>query len=122
MDQTAYAFERLQVWQSARSLIVSIYKLLEKFPTIERYALCDQLRRASISVASNIAEGSSRTSNKEKAHFIEIAYGSLMEVYCQLQISADLQYIEEQELQQLKHEIDIIARMLTNLRFHFLNN
>ncbi|MCQ2322963.1 MAG: four helix bundle protein, partial [Bacteroidales bacterium] len=66
--------------------------MLKKFPKLEQYALCDQIRRASISIPSNIAEGNSRNSNKEKIHYIEIAYGSLMETYCQLILSNDLNY------------------------------
>ncbi|MCQ2273892.1 MAG: four helix bundle protein [Bacteroidales bacterium] len=121
MGNITYTFESLDVWQRARHLAVKIYQLLDQYPQIERYAICDQLRRACISVPSNIAEGSSRTSPKEQAHFIEIAYGSLMELLCQLTISVDLGYITQGELANLKSEIDIIAKMLTNLRAYFLN-
>lgn len=77
-----YSFEKLLVYQSAKLLVVEVYRLLEKFPKHENYALCDQLRRAIVSVPSNLAEGSGRASIKEKIHFIEIAYGSLMESFC----------------------------------------
>ena len=77
------------------------YQLIEKFPKVEKYALCDQLRRACVSVPSNIAEGSGRVSIKEKIHFISIAYGSLMEVYCQLQLAEELQYIHNNNLQEI---------------------
>ena len=77
-----YYFERLDVWQQARQLVVQVYKLLEKFPKEEKYALCDQLRRSVISIPSNIAEGSGRIAKKETIHFLEIAYGSLMEMDC----------------------------------------
>lgn len=119
MNNVVYSFEKLNVWQNARQFVVDVYKLLNKYPTIERYALCDQIRRASISVASNIAEGSSRSSTKEQIHFIEIAYGSLMETYCQLQLSVDLEYIQPEDLITIKTEIDAIAKMLTNLRAYF---
>ena len=74
-----YSFEKLNVWQEARTLVVDVYHLLDSFPQIEKYALCDQIRRAITSVPSNIAEGSGRSSLKEQMHFLEISYGSLME-------------------------------------------
>ena len=83
MADFQFQFEKLRVWNEARQLVVRIYKLLDKFPKVEQYALCDQLRRAVISVPSNIAEGNSRVAIKEQIHFFEIAFGSLMEVYCQ---------------------------------------
>lgn len=78
MEDFKYPFENLNAWQESRKYVVEVYRLLEQFPQSERYALCDQIRRAVISVPSNIAEGSGRISYKEKIHFIEIAYGSLM--------------------------------------------
>ena len=81
----AYAFENLRAWQEARKLVKSVYQLLDSFPKIENYALCDQIRRAIVSVPSNLAEGSGRTSVKEQLHFYEIAYGSLMETYKETQ-------------------------------------
>ena len=112
----AYSFEKLKVWQEARELVVKVYVLLDKFPNFEKYALCDQLRRAIVSVPSNIAEGSGRTSLKEQIHFIEIAYGSLMESYNQLIIAVDLKYIDDVSLDILRPDIDNVARMLNGLR------
>ena len=86
------------------------------FSKFETYALCDQIRRAIISVPSNLAEGSGRMSLKEQLHFYEIAYGSLMESYNQLILAADLKYIEEVKLKDLRPQIDIVARMLNGLR------
>ena len=80
-------------------LVREVYTLLEKFPKYETYALGDQLRRAVVSVPSNIAEGSGRFSNKEKAHFMEIAYSSLTETLCQLDIAHDLGYISDNEFE-----------------------
>lgn len=74
-----FPFEKLQVWQLSRALVKDVYAVLEKFPQTEKYALCSQIRRAIVSVPSNLAEGSSRFSNREKLHYIEIAFGSLME-------------------------------------------
>ena len=101
-----YSFEKLDVWQDARLFVKEIYTITKLFPSEERYNLCSQIQRASISIVSNIAEGLSRNSDKEKIRFIEIAYGSLMEVYCQVYISVDLLYITAQQFDELKLSID----------------
>lgn len=111
-----YSFETLKAWQEARKLVVSVYRLLDSFPKFEKYALCDQICRAIVSVPSNLAEGSGRSSLKEQIHFIEISYGSLMEAYNQLIIAADLKYIDEQSLESLKPDIDTVAKLLNGLR------
>ncbi|MBQ2001973.1 MAG: four helix bundle protein, partial [Bacteroidaceae bacterium] len=71
-----FSFRNLLVYQQAKDLVVHVYQLVKQFPKEEHYALCDQLRRAVISIPSNIAEGMGRTSKKEQLHFMEIAYGS----------------------------------------------
>lgn len=114
-----YSFEKLNAYQSARGLVVKVYELLKKFPQEERFALCDQIRRAVISVPSNIAEQSGRTSHKEKAHFLEISYGSLMETYCQLQIAVDLGYIQNDDLEKIKNDIFNTSRLISGLRKSF---
>ena len=119
MDSLLYSFEKLEVWNEAKKLVVEVYHLLDKFPKIENRALCDQIRRAIVSVPSNIAEGSGRTSLKEQIHFIEIAYGSLMEAYNQLLIAVDLTYIDTESLMAIKPMIDSVARMLNGLRNSF---
>ena len=113
-----YNFERLEVWHVSRKLVTTVYQLLRSFPAEERYALCDQIRRVAISIPSNIAEGGSRTSSKEQMHFMEIAYGSLMELYCQLIIATDLGYLqkEQTDLAEANKLIDQIAKMLSALR------
>ena len=110
-----YHFEKLDVWQQSRQVVVAVYNLVKKFPVDERFGLCDQLRRAAISVPSNIAEGVSRVAVKETIHFLEIAFGSLMEVYCQLQIAMDLGYITEEEFNQVKPLIQSTSNMLNGL-------
>lgn len=110
-----YHFERLEVYKLSRQLVKDIYKISMKFPLEERYSLCNQLRRAAISIPSNIAEGMGRLSPKETLHFLEISYGSLMEVYCQLQIAVDLMYITEGELNEVKPIIFSITRLLNGL-------
>ena len=75
-----YNYQKLDVYKVAKELVQQVYVLLKEYPSEEKYALCDQIRRAVISVPANIAEGMGRTSKKEQKHFLEIAYGSLMEV------------------------------------------
>src|SRR3712207_2809721 len=75
-----FYYKKLEVYQHSKELVTAVYQLLAHYPAIEKHSLCDQLRRAVISVPSNIAEGFGRVSSKEKIHFLEIAYGSLMEV------------------------------------------
>ena len=116
MADFQFNFEKLETWQVARQLVLKVYKLLRKFPSEERYALCDQIRRAVISVPSNIAEGNSRTSIKDQIHFLEIAFGSLSELYCQLQLAVDLGYITDDDLKSVKTELFSTARLITGLK------
>ena len=109
-------FRKYEIWQKAIDIADRVYAICDKFPRYELFALCDQLRRAIVSVPSNIAEGSGRTSLKEQIHFIEIAYGSLMESYNQLIIAVDLKYIDDVSLDILRPDIDNVARMLNGLR------
>ena len=116
MEDFQFQFEKLNAWQEARKLVTNVYRLLEKFPKTENYALCDQLRRAAISVPSNLAEGTGRMAIKEQIHFLEIAFGSLMEVYCQLQIAVDLGYITPEDLQIVKRKIFTTSKLISGLR------
>ncbi len=109
-------YKKLEVYTKAKELVLGVYELLRKFPKEEQYALCDQLRRASISIPSNVAEGLGRGSEKEQVHFIEIAYGSLMEVETQLEIASALKYISEEELETMMTLIDQEARLMSGLR------
>lgn len=111
-----FSFRKLHVYQRAKELVVFVYSLLKLFPKEENYALCDQLRRAVISVPSNIAEGMGRISVKEQIHFIEIAFGSLNEVMCQLEIAYELRFINDEQLTQADEKIKNIAQMLSGLR------
>lgn len=115
MTGITYSFEKLNVWQEAKKLVVDVYNLLDAFPKFEKYALCDQIRRAVVSVPSNIAEGSGRKSLKEQIHFLEISYGSLMETYNQLLIAIDLTYISEESVEAIKSRIDAVAKMINGL-------
>ena len=111
-----YGFEKLDVWQKSRLLVRDIYLITKSFPEDERFGLTSQLRRAMISVSCNIAEVTSRLSNKEKIRFIEIAYGSLMEVVNCLMLAFDLEYISEQKILELRFNIDIVANKLNGLK------
>lgn len=111
-----FGFEKLIVYQKSRLLVKDTYGILQAFPTFEKYGLCDQMRRASVSVPSNIVEGMSRNSIKEQLHFIEIAYASLMELFCQYQLAVDLCYIEEDKFLTAKNQIQELSRILSKLR------
>jgi len=108
-----FLFKKLIVWQKAMTLARLAYAVAKKFPVEERFALADQLRRAASSVPSNIAEGNGRASNKDYAHFLSIARGSLFETVTQLQLAHDLGYIDDlSELETLAAEI---SRILTSM-------
>ena len=117
-----YSYKNLNVYQDAKAFVVAVYKLLDRFPDSEKFALCNQIRRAVISVPSNIAEGLSRTALKEQAHFLDIAYGSLMEIDCQLDISLDLGYISKEMRQMLDVEINSIGKMIRSLKSQRTNS
>lgn len=119
MGYREFSFEGLEVYQAARVLVRDVYRLQQKFPKTEIYVLGDQIRRSASSVTSNIAEGSGRNSNKEKVHFIEIAYGSLMEAFSQLQIALDLDYLSEQDIDSIRPQFISVAKMLSGLRRSF---
>ncbi|MGN0884193.1 MAG: four helix bundle protein [Candidatus Spyradosoma sp.] len=115
MEKTTFSFEKLYAWQDSMRLVKLVYALLEKFPAHEQFALSSQLRRAVVSVPSNIAEGNGRFSAKDQLRFFEIAYGSLMEVFCQLKIARELGYVSEEELSEPKALIVGIAKSLSGL-------
>ena len=104
MSQQSY--KTLTVYQDAKQLVIKVYQLLKLFPLEERFALCDQIRRAVISVPSNIVEGMSRTSNKEKVHFLDIAYASMLEMDSQLDISKDLGFISEEQYKDIEKLVE----------------
>lgn len=112
MDRRKY--QKLLVWQEAMDLVVGVYRIAERLPATERFGLCQQLRRAAVSIPSNIAEGAGRHSDKDFIRFLNIANGSLLEVETQLLIALQLQYIEE--INELQNSIDKIFAMLSNLK------
>ena len=109
-----FSFQKMKIYQLAKELAIYSYQLTEKYPQNERYAIMNQINRAAVSVPSNIAEGTSRRSNKEKLNFINIAYGSLMELVCQMEISYELKY-------NTKEENDTIIQKTKNLSVKMSN-
>lgn len=112
-----FGFRDLIVYKKSRALVVNIYNnVVKSMPKYELFALSDQIRRASVSVPSNIAEGMSRTSPKEQVHFLEISYGSLMEVLCQLELAASLSYINSDTFTSIEADIIEVGKLLSGLR------
>ncbi len=111
-----FSFEKLKVWQDAVRLTRNIYMLTQKLPQNEIYGLTSQMRRAAISISSNIAEGAGRSSFKEQVRFSETAYSSLMEVLSHLMVTVELGYFEEDCLETLRPSIEEIAREINALK------
>jgi four helix bundle protein len=116
-----YSFEKLEVWQLAKKLVVEIYKITSRFPAEERFGLVSQLRRAAVSICSNIAEGCGRSTPKDQANFYNKAYSSLMEVLNQLLISQDLNWISQQEIDEVRTQVEMISSKINSLRKSALN-
>jgi four helix bundle protein len=111
-----FYYRKLKVYHQSLRLVKEIYHLTDLFPLQERNGLINQIQRAAISIPSNIAEGMGRFSIKERMHFIEIAYGSLMEVMCQLEIAESLNYITIEQFKDQEVLISEISKMLIGLR------
>jgi four helix bundle protein len=110
-----YPFEKLRVWQAARDLSKAVYLTTRNFPQRELYDLISQCNRAAVSVAANLAEGSSRRSRKDQAHFFEIAYGLLMELACLLILSSDVGILPSDSEQNLRSSIEQVSSQLNAL-------
>lgn len=111
-----YSFERLKFWKQIRELVKTIYNITKTFPDDERFGLSNQMRRAAISISSNIAEGTSRTSFKDQSYFSQIAYSSLMELLSQLILSLDLAYINDEKYNEIRLLIEDLSRQINALR------
>jgi len=111
-----FGYRKLIAYQKAKEVVKRTYKLLKKFPAEERFAMCDQLRRASVSITANIAEGVTRYSVKDKAHFIEMAFGSLMEVSSLFEVAEELDYITNEDRMSIDELIKEDARLLSGLQ------
>ena len=110
-----FPFEKLKVWQIARELSINIYRATSQFPNEEKFGLTNQVRRAAVSVMSNLAEGSGRRSRKDHAHFSQLAYGSLLETACQLQLARDLEFISENIFMRLAQEMRSLSALINAL-------
>lgn len=111
-----YSFEKLHFWDQVRELVKTIYVVTKTYPDEEKYGLVTQMRRAVISISSNIAEGTSRASFKDQAHFSQIAFSSLMELLSQLIVSLDLGYIKEEKYNEIRLLIEDLSRQINALR------
>lgn len=113
-------FRKLKVYTIAKELVRSVYLMVDTFPMKEKYGLTDQLRRAVISIPSNIAEGLGRSTHKDKGHFMQIAYGSLMEVLAQVDIACDVGYISTEQFlkmeQLIVEESKLLHGMINSLK------
>ncbi|MDD5349542.1 MAG: four helix bundle protein [Chthoniobacteraceae bacterium] len=117
-----FNFEKLDVWTKAIDLADLVYSLTQRFPNEERFGLTDQMRRAVVSVSSNIAEGSSRSSRPDFARFLEIAEGSLFEVVSQSALAFRVGFLREEGNQKIYAAADELSRMLSGLRRHLVGN
>lgn len=112
---TNQGYKNLEVWRKAMAVVKAVYVMTQKFPKEELYGLTNQMRRAAVSVPSNIAEGKSRFSNKEFARFLLIARGSVAELETQVLISQDLSYAPTEQIETLLQDIAEVGRMLSGL-------
>lgn len=110
-------FKELRVWQYSMDLTTEIYKLLKSYPKEEKYNTADQIKRSSISIPINIAEGSGRKSPKEFIHFLSIANGSCCELETLLIISKNVHLISEETLKNLSIKIETIKKMIKSLQY-----
>ena len=109
-------FTDLRAWQLTHGLVIEIYKITKSFPKDEQFGLTSQVRRAAVSITSNIAEGFSRSSSEDKKHFYTMALGSLTEVQSQLLIAKDIKYISEKEFKELAEKSVDAHKVLNGLR------
>ena len=109
-------FKNYEIWIDSIELTDVIYDICESFPKNELYQLGSQMERAVVSIPSNIAEGTSKASPREQFHFIEIAYGSLMEIMCQAEIAFDQHYITQDNLTLIEEKIVSIYKMLSSMQ------
>ena len=108
-------FRKLEVWQLAHRLTVNIYRLTKSFPSDERFGLTDQMRRAAVSIESNLAEGTGRGGDADFARFVQMAFGSACELECQLLLARDLEFSGSQQLPDLLESLERVKRMLSGL-------
>ena len=108
-------FRDLKVWQKGHNLVLDVYKITRSFPSEEKFGLSDQMRRAAVSITSNIAEGFGRESLSDKAHFYTMALGSLFEIQNQLLIARDIKYLDTNECEQIFNDTIEVNKMCSSL-------
>ncbi len=111
-----YSFEKLEVWNEAKEFTKNIYKITSEFPDSEKYGLTSQIRRTTVSICSNIAEGSARKTNKDKAYYTTIAFGSAVEVLNQLIICSEIDLIPEEDYTECRSKLESITNKLNSLK------
>lgn len=117
MEDADFSFENLHIWKANRDFIKTAYRLCNKLPREELFGLSSQIKRAASSVNANYVEGHSRYSLKERMHFYEIAYGSLMETYCHFITANDVGYdITQEDLDVIKAHVNHVAALICGLR------
>ena len=116
-----YSFEKLEVWIEAKELSKKVYRITKTFPGDEKFGLTSQIKRATISICSNIAEGSARKTNKDKAHYTVMAFSSAVEVLNQIIIAHELELINSDEYTDLRQKIESITNKLNALRNYQIN-
>jgi four helix bundle protein len=108
-------FRKLEVWQLAHTLTLTIYRLTKGFPSEERFGITDQMRRAAISIESNLAEGCGRGGDADFARFVQMAFGSACELECQLLLACDLKFVAPENVREALDGLERIKRMLSGL-------
>ncbi len=116
------SYKNLKIWMKGIELAKKIHLVTKKFPPEERYSLTDQIRRASVSIPSNIAEGSRRSTNKDFAHFIAIARGSIAELETQIILASSFKYISKELLEKISEEINQLDKMIFAFHKSLKNN
>ncbi len=116
-----HSFEKLTVWQDSIDLVELIYKTVSSFPEEEKFGLISQMKRSAVSISSNLAEGTSRITKKDKAHFSTMAFSSTMELLCQVEICKRLAFIDEVQYDNFRSNILKISNKINSLRKSQLN-
>lgn len=115
MGNKIKSFTGLNAWKEGHKLVLVIYKATNDFPKEERFCLVDQLRRAAVSITSNVAEGFSRYNHKEKTQFYRIALGSLTELQNQLLVARDVRYLSENSFRLLADQTVVVSKLINGL-------
>ncbi len=116
-----FSFEKLEVWQNTKNLTLFVYGITNAFPTNEQYGISSQLKRSVSSIATNIAEGTSRETPKDKAYFLTVAYSSAMETLNHLIIAKELQYLSEENYLNCREQLEKICNQINSLKKYFLS-